>query len=180
MAHSPSEKDQRHDLRNVPPRLVLTWGSLLLIHIDSRILLILLSHSLPSILASTAGVHSTGKRKDRSTSFWWWVSPRMPELSSRELIFGFALMNFNWFFSSLKSFSRETDLWVTSGDFTINEAKFGKEFVTFGVYSQLYASRCAKRFLSFELKLNRYWQNTRVSWICPNFTQNSQKIVKVI
>ena len=37
------------------------------------------THHLTGSAPSTAGVRSTGKRKDRSTSFWRWVSPRMPE-----------------------------------------------------------------------------------------------------
>ena len=45
---------------------------------------------------STAGVHPTGKKKDRSTLFWRWVSSRLPELSIVSLIFGFVLMNFRF------------------------------------------------------------------------------------
>ena len=36
----------------------------------------------------------------------------------------------NKFLLFLRAFSRETDLWVMLGDFTVKDAKFGKEIFT--------------------------------------------------
>ena len=44
---------------------------------------------LTSSTPSTVSVRPTGKKKDRSTSFWRWVSSRIPEIVNREFNFWF-------------------------------------------------------------------------------------------
>ena len=88
--------------KTCPSSLFMTWCPLLLILLISWYSYQggahFLSHVFDPFLISSAtftvGVHSTGKKKDRSTSFWRWVSPRTPKLSIRELVFGFCLKNF--------------------------------------------------------------------------------------
>ena len=103
--------------KTCPSSLFMTWGPLLLILLISWYSYQggahFLSHVFdPFLIGSatfTVGVHSTGKKKDRSTSFWRWVSPRTPKTVNSWVRF--------WFlFEELSNYLSQQSWWINQGE----------------------------------------------------------------
>ena len=115
-----------------PSSLSITRGPLLLIHIDSE---------------------SSGKRKDRSISLWWWVSTRIVKLSIRDLIFGFDLTNF-WLYKKICTFY-----------FQLGNVSGSCAFAVLQVYVPSKHRNCKNRFLYFEEREKRFLKFSSIAFL---------------